>query len=282
LGDFATGHDDISLLVGKTAPECEGTAVAELPATGLTQAIESVGALWRRAEASETTPEQAAATLGYRGLGLQARKRLSTLRAYGLIDEGPGVRLSNLALTILHLELQGQRTSGDYLAAVRSAALRPKLFREVFRTCGNAPYDGLRWHLTTELGLSSTAARAFIAAFRDAVSVGRLKEADSPSLEDDRPLRAPPRASDPRDTAGDPRSGRCKVFRWLLSSNATAELRLFGDTVERADFERLHQYVELARLALGGLARKDKRRYNSEVGHRPLSHRRARAPRRRR
>ena len=267
-GEFATGHDDISLLVGKTASE--GAEVAELPAIGLSQALESVGALWRRAEASETTPEQAAETLGYRGLGLQARRRLSALRAYGLIDGGQSVRLSDLALTIMHLGLQGQQSSGDYLSAVRTAALRPKLFREVFRSCGNAPYDALRWHLTNDLGLSSTAARTFIAAFRDALAAGRLKEAESPGLE----------GSPPAD-AGDLRGETSHVFRWLLSSNATAELRLFGENVEAADLERLHQYVELARLALGGLERKAKPSQRSKVARRPLPHRKA-GPRRHR
>src|SRR5262249_52241020 len=155
---------------------------------GLTQAIESIRALWKRAESSEVTPEVAAVTLGYRRLGPQARKRLAAFRAYGLIDEGQGVRLSDLALAIMHQEGQRQRGSREHLEAVRAAALRPKLFREVFRSHGNAPYEALRSHLTIERGLSSMVARTFIAAFRDAVAAGRLREADSGHVENNRPL----------------------------------------------------------------------------------------------
>jgi len=246
-----------------TVHESERTEIAQLPAIGLTQAIESIRALWRQAEASEVTPQAAAVILGYRRLGPQVQKRLSAFRAYGLIDEGRGVRLSDLALRIMRLELERQQGSRQYLDAVRTAALRPKLFREVFRSHGRAPYDVLLSHLTIDLGLPSMGARTFIAAFRDAIDAGGLRDTESAGLEDDRSTREPHGAPGFAGELRDQRGGNCHLFRWLLSKSAIAELRLIGDEVTAADLDRLGQYIEMARVAFGGDNRSSKQRRSS-------------------
>jgi hypothetical protein len=212
----------------------ERTGTAQLPAIGLTQAIESIRVLWRQAETSEVTPEAAAAIIGYRRLGPQAQKRLSAFRAYGLIDEGWGVRLSDLALTIMDLERKHQKGSRKYLDALRSAALRPRFFRELFQSHGHAPYDVLLLHLKTAMGFPPVAARTLITAFRDAISAGGLRETDPPGLQNDFHVHEPHGTPAFAGDTGDARGEKSLVFRWLLSKRATAELRLFGDEVTPA------------------------------------------------
>jgi hypothetical protein len=248
-------------MVGRPVRASERAQIAQLPAIGLTRAIESVRALWRGAEASQVTPEVAAVTLGYRRLGPQVRKRLSAFRAYGLIDQGPGVRLTDLALTIMRLENQHQEGSGAYLEAVRTAALRPRIFREMFRSHGRASYEALRSHLIAQLGLPSTTARTFIAAFRETLAAGRFVAAESSGPQNGHPPREKP---DPPSAADEPHDERVRVFRWLLSKHATAELRLFGSQLTSADLDRLRQYVDLARAALGGSDRRPE--YRSSLG----------------
>jgi hypothetical protein len=176
-------------------------------------------------------------------LSRQARIRLDALRSYGLIEDGPaGVRLSQLAITIVRLRLDRQDDSTEYRRAVQAAALHPKLFREVVGSHAHASYDALKTHLEHTLGLTGTMARKFIAVFRDTLGVARFWDGSS-----DRDT-ASEATYEPHPARG--LSGRVRLFNWPLGQEVSAELRLVGDEITPAHFERLRKYVELASGAL--------------------------------
>jgi hypothetical protein len=228
------------------APHGAGGAGAEatsFPVFGLSQALESVRALWPHIKATSAPADTAVRWLGYKHLSPRAQIRLAALRSYGLIEDGPaGVRLSQLAITILRLRMDRQDGSSEYLRAVQAAALHPGIFRNVFGSHGHASYDALKTHLEHTLGFTGTMARKFIAAFRDTLRVGRLRAGAS---ERDEASRA---TDEPHPVQGP--SGRVRAFNWPLGQEVSAELRLVGDEVTTAHLDRLRQYVEIVSSAL--------------------------------
>src|SRR4029077_8910040 len=133
-------------------------------------AIEDARALWQRGRGADIPPETAMRALGYKTVGGRAETPLSALRRYGLIEGGKGVRLSKLATQILRYA----EGSEEYLKAVRVAALKPELFKEIIVKHENASYDALCSHLKSERGFSERSARLFLAAFRETVVVADL------------------------------------------------------------------------------------------------------------
>src|SRR5262249_13360259 len=147
------------------------------PAFGLSQALESVCALWSHMRAGSAPPDTAVRWLGYKHFSRRAQLRLAALRSYGLIDDGPaGIRLSQLAITIVRLGLDSQDGSSEYMRAVQAAALHPRVFRTILGSHGHASYDALKTHLEHSLGFTGTTARKFIAVFRDTLGAAGLRD----------------------------------------------------------------------------------------------------------
>ena len=231
------------MLAGSPNAERAEANSASFPLFGLRQALESVDALWPHLKATAAPADTAVRWLGYKHLNRQAQLRLDALRSYGLVEEAPGgVRLSQLAVTIVRLRLSHQDGSSAYLHAVQAAALHPRAFREILGSHGHASYDALKTHLEGTLGFTGTMARKFIAVFRDTLRAAHFRdgaaEQDEASWTADEPYRA-----------GGP-SERARVFTWPLGPEVSAELRLVGQDISRAHLERLRQYVELASIAL--------------------------------
>jgi len=227
------------------SPDAEGAEAypASFPLFGLRQALESVGTLWSHLKATAAPADTAVRWLGYNHLNRQAQLRLDALRSYGLVEDGPaGVRLSQLAITIVRLRLNHQGGSGAYLRAVQAAALHPRVFREILGSHGHASYDALKAHLEGTLGFTGTMARKFIAVFRDTLRAAHLRDGAPKREEASRTADEPHRAGD--------LSERARVFTWPLGPQVSAELRLVGQEITRAHLERLRQYVELASIAL--------------------------------
>jgi hypothetical protein len=191
--------------------------------------------------ATSAPADTAVRWLGYKRLSRRAQLRLAALRSYGLIDDGPaGIRLSQLAITIVRLRLDGQDGSSEYMRAVQAAALHPRAFRAILGSHGHASYDALKTHLEHSLGFTGTTARKFIAVFRDTLGVARFRDgafgSEASHTDEPYPARGP--------------SGRVRLFNWPLGQEVSAELRLVGDDVTAAHLGRLRQYVELASIAL--------------------------------
>ena len=216
---------------------------ASFPLFGLRQALESVDTLWPHLKATAAPADTAVRWLGYKHLNRQAQLRLDALRSYGLVEDGPaGIRLSQLAITIVRLRLNHQGGSSAYLRAVQAAALHPRMFREILGSHGHASYDALKAHLEGTLGFTGTMARKFIAVFRDTLRAAHLRDG-APKRDE-----ASWTADEPHRAGG--LSERARVFTWPLGPQVSAELRLVGQEITRAHLERLRQYVELASIAL--------------------------------
>jgi hypothetical protein len=229
-------------LDGSHGPGGAGAEGPSFPAFGLSPALESVCALWSHMRATSAPADAAVRWLGYKHLSRRAQLRLAALRSYGLIDDGPaGVRLSQLAITIVRLRLDSQGGSNEYMRAVQTAALHPRVFREILGSHGHASYDALKTHLEHNLGFTGTTARRFIAVFRDTLGVARFRDGafercEASHADEPYPARGP--------------SGRVRMFNWPLGQEVSAELRLVGDDITAAHLGRLRQYVELASIAL--------------------------------
>jgi hypothetical protein len=135
------------------------------PAVSLPEAVELVAKLYQREKRSPVDPERAALAWGYSSLSGPPRSKLSALRKYGLVDDGPqGIRVSDRALTILN-PLDAQEKE----AALRDAALEPALFRELASFPG-ASDENLASRLV-RVGFTEAGARLAVASFRETMSL---------------------------------------------------------------------------------------------------------------
>src|SRR6266498_971419 len=100
------------------------------PATGLSEALQRVERLFEKEKRTIVQPVVAVVDLGFKALSGPSRTILSTIRKYGLLDElKQGIRVSDLAVAILHPANEEQRIRG-----LREAALKPDLFRDLYQT----------------------------------------------------------------------------------------------------------------------------------------------------
>src|SRR2546422_815009 len=114
------------------------------PATGLGEAIDLAGQVWKKEQRTSVPPEVIAAAWGYRGLSGQPRIKMAALKKYGLLEQTKdGWRLSERALQILH----HPQDSPEYREAVQAAAKGPELFQELYASHGKASDDALRAYL---------------------------------------------------------------------------------------------------------------------------------------
>jgi hypothetical protein len=140
----------------------------------LNEAIESARALWKREKRTPVSDEVAARAFGYSSLSGRARTKLAALRQFGLVESaGKGTAVSPLALEILH----NPTDSDAYLQAVRQAALKPALFRELFATHADASNEALRSVLLVSKKFSEEGADTAIKSFRDTLAVAKLPDA---------------------------------------------------------------------------------------------------------
>jgi hypothetical protein len=219
------------------------------PAIGLSTAVELTKKLWGKEHKTPVGAAVAATAIGYKGLSGPSRTALAAMKKFGLLDEDKnGMRVSNLAVGILHASGEGER-----LEALRNAALLPTLFRQLFETHGQASNDALRSYLITKLDFSETGAKAFIDAFRDTIEVAKLNEpgyiasGGSDGTKDmDSALQI---------GTGEVRTATStkalKSFSWPLSAATTARLEIVGnEELTSAHLDALSQYLEVAKKLL--------------------------------
>jgi hypothetical protein len=213
------------------------------PALKLSDAIERVRVLFAKDHMTEVSPEVAVGHLGYSGMHGPARTVLSALKKYGLIAEGKtGIRVSDLAVKILHPDDEAER-----LEAIRDAATRPELLRQLAETHMRASDEAIANHLIKR-GFSAAGAEAAVTAFRDAVAVAKL-DASGYNPSDDR------EESEAMTTGGTPTKAIPEVMatlgvpvalRWPLPGGVIAELR-FSAPVTKEHFDVLERYLAIAK-----------------------------------
>lgn len=148
------------------------------PSIGLSKAVEAIKILWTKEGKSPFPPVQVVATGGYTTLSGSSRSYLASIRQYGFLEDVSGrefFKLSPLAMKIVAHEAE----SDEYQAALREAALTPKLFREIFQTYRDASDGSIKAFLITKKSFSDEGAKAAIRAFRDTIQTAGL---DQPGL----------------------------------------------------------------------------------------------------
>ena len=212
------------------------------PALGLSEAVQLAEKLWRKEQRAAVSPDVAVKAFGYQSLSGPARVAIGAMRKYGLLDKTPnGIRLSELGLRILHPASQEARHE-----AIREAAFKPDLFRDMQDAGGSD--EALRSFLITKKRFVERGTRAAIAAFRDTMALvngaGKGYSADNGAKEPDR--MAEPIQTSAHTAATRPQE---RVLNWVLSKDATAELRLKGD-ITPEDLDLLEEYVGITKRAL--------------------------------
>lgn len=164
------------------------------PAINLETAIQRARQLYAKERQHPTSVATVAAHWNYKSLNGPGAQTLAALKKYGLIeDEGAGgerkARLSALAdVIIAHPDDTRQK------AAIREAALRPAIHRELWEKYhDDLPSDrNLRWELTHDRGFTETGANEFIPVYKATIAFAQLAghvpapvpEHDGESVED--------------------------------------------------------------------------------------------------
>jgi hypothetical protein len=219
------------------------------PALPLKEAAELAQALWKQEKRTTVAVDVAARAWGYTSLSGPARVRLAALKRYGLLEEDrQGVRVSELGMR-LALEPRG---SEPHARALREAAFRPELFRQLQETHRDASDEALRSHLIFDRQFSEAGARMAIRAFRETLAIAgvagpaRNGAGHAEREAHDLPL-APVAPGEPREVGPSAaQRGRARLFVWPLSRGVVAELRLVGDDIRPVHFEELRRYLSLA------------------------------------
>lgn len=223
------------------------------PAIGLSEAVQRIGRLFEKEKKTVVQPIVAATDLGYKGLNGPSRTVLSALKKYGLLDElKTGGRVSDLAVALLHPANDEQR-----LGALRDAALRPELFRELQQNYSQGS-DAAIAAILIQRGFSPQAATQVIEGFRDTMSIAQLGASgyNPPTGEGEPEAMAATTGLEARATDAisvtDPARGavRPRLYSWALSKDVSARLEITGDPLTKEQAERLRQYVDLTVSAL--------------------------------
>lgn len=221
------------------------------PAYSLRNCVEWAERIWKAEGKTPLSPETAAVAAGYKGLSGPSRTAIASLKKFGLLEESAeGVRISALALSILHPpdEFEG-------VDALRTAALTPGLFEQLYQTHAKASANSIAGYLINKLGFSQTGATACAEAFRDTVQFARL---DDPPLNQSESfttsVAAPKQVEATRSEAAppgeEPDRPNAPRFTWPLTNGITAEIRLSRSDFNEEDIDLLCAYLVLAKRSL--------------------------------
>lgn len=146
------------------------------PAISLPTAIERARTLYRQEKQFATPVDSLVKHWGYSTLNGPAGLALAALKKYGLVDdEGTKderrVKVSDLAVRILEHPKAESRDE-----AVREAALKPVIHREMWAEYGeDLPSDSnLIWTLSRERGFTESGAREFVKEYRETLDFASL------------------------------------------------------------------------------------------------------------
>lgn len=228
------------------------------PSDGLGEVLQMARRLWDKENRTAVSAEVAVKAMGYQTLNGTSRMRLSSVKKYGLIEDVPndGVRISELGMRLLH----HQPETDEYQEAIREAALRPELFKELYETHSKGSDDAIRSYLVLKRAFSESGARQAIETFRGTLLVAKLDGSGyTPPVHEQKPMREaspsptlsgaiPPSRNPIVPTLHSPIPGS-KAYSWALSGDVKASLNIDGEP-EAEDLELLRDYVEITIKAL--------------------------------
>jgi hypothetical protein len=217
-----------------------GNRSPNYPSIGLGEALDIARKLYKAEKRSSMSPDVAARAMGYNALHGPARSRIGALRKYGLLDNTrEGVRLSELAITILY-----PPTDADATAAIREAALRPGLFRELAEL-GGASDTNLVGRLVHQ-GFTEAGAKAAVASYRATISLAPTPQDDydtSDDEEEDVIEHTPQRHPEKRFQSE-------QSFSFPLGMGVTAQLSVSGGALTKSLMATLQRYLDVVKDAV--------------------------------
>lgn len=217
------------------------------PSLALSEAIARTERLFKKDRQIPVPDDVAAKDIGYTGLTGPSRSALSALKKFGLLDDaGPGmVKVSDLALRILHPSSDGERD-----LAVRDAALRPELFRELWETFGESGSDVALHSFLIRRQFSEDGARAAMRTFRSTAEYANLAQLGynetQPTVEAE-PMPQPSTIDQRIASNLTPESGiifNADSYTASLKGGRKVELKVVGGKLRKADIESLKGWLD--------------------------------------
>jgi hypothetical protein len=204
---------------------------ANYPVLSLDEAIRAIAEIYKTEHRSRASREVLSRALGYSGVHGRSQRKLAALRAYGLLDgEGDELRVSEDGVTLIHAPDGATERS----LALRRAALRPTLFRELYeRFEGKVPSEeNLAWELRKR-GFTEKAVSKVVRVYIKTIELipednsRRYRESAGESASDDVQLEA---NFDPASEA---------IFERAISRGGVPEQEVFATSLFGGDMVRI-------------------------------------------
>lgn len=184
--------------------------------------------------------------LGYReqrgGVG---GRTLSSLIQYGLLEQSRGeCWISDLGYTLLHYP----ETSPERIKALKDAAEKPTLFREILATYGDSiPSDATLREYLLKRGFNPGMTDRFIQVFRDTIELAKVTRDVYDVPESGKQEAAGMQGQEVNREMPIAAGSEVQTYSWPLSQprKVRAELRLIGREFRREDIERLKKHLDL-------------------------------------
>jgi hypothetical protein len=224
------------------------------PKFDLNQAIEYSKKLHAKIGRSAVKAEIAVGAIGYNGLNGAALGTLGAISQYGLVERSGGnVQITPLALKILHPVDDAQKA-----AAMKEAALSPKVFSDIYEKWNDMTEDVLANHLIHQKFIPEAAKRAasvyklnYDIAKLGSASQTAQHEPEKPASSSASEMPQAPRNPDTSTGIGGglmaliaPRPKMLATFKIPIGA-AEAEIIFTGERLEAEDFDALRDYVDL-------------------------------------
>ena len=200
------------------------------PFFDLKEAVDKIGVVYGKEKLSPTTPIVVVKHLGYSALNGPGGRTISGLRQYGLLDESGGrVKVSDDAYSILRFGTETpQRRS-----ALRRAALRPTLYRELYERFPDlaASDDTLHDELRAR-EFNPDVIESAISNFRSTMALAGLPDGSYTDPEGGDKMQHPNVTPQPAPSRPLPKvepqpgSGPVKTFAYIFEGDGTATLTI--------------------------------------------------------
>jgi hypothetical protein len=146
------------------------------PTIGLGAALSGAQKIWNEEKRSAFPATVAVRHLGFTSVNGTSRGHLAALKHYGLIKDQDG---QNFVVTPLAIRIMAHpEVSPERLAAMREAALAPKLFKELYQSYREASDATISAYLITNRSFGDDGAKRAIKSFRETIKVAKLDVID--------------------------------------------------------------------------------------------------------
>jgi hypothetical protein len=236
------------------------------PALSLGDAIEKARRIYDAEKRTPASADTILAHLGYKPGAGPGYRSLSALRHYGLLEEHSGQdRISDAAFHILTLS----DGSPDRQQAIREAALRPTIFRQVMEHYGGQlPSDlNLRDYLIRTHDFNPDSVPYFIRALRSTAELAKLGSEDHNESNTVQLMEQPAMSESVQQTSSKMTSstsvsiGEQELFRSKLSPQSTVRVLVTGPAGPR-ELDKLIRLLQLQKEVMeegeNGAERHDK------------------------